>query len=492
MNLDTLISNDAGVRRTLIIFLLLQVLIWTIVPYHFAISLPLDVVSDGITWGREWQWGYFKHPPMQAWLNEAFFVGLGDIGPFLLSQLAVISTYVLVFLLGRKMVPTREALIATLLLYAVYYFSIPSPEFNNNIAQLPLWALAAFAYYQALSDHKLRWWSLLGLAAGLGGLTKYSMIVIVFAIIAHALSSAKSRKVFATPGPYVAILISLAVVFPHIIWLFDNKFPTFTYAASRAGHDPGLFDRLFDPIRFVISQIVTSLLCIIVAIAIGLLRPIPLPSWRDENFRFLVFLGLGPCLITATLSLVSGFGLRDMWGTPMWDLTGLLIVYAMKPRWSFVSMRALLSWIAALFVVLPLCYILATSWGPELEGFPSRTEWPDRAMAKAFSKEWKARVNGPLDIIAGNAWLAGLIAMRMHHQPSVFIDASYYKAPWITPHRLKDEGALVVWQIRKTNAPPARLNLKGLRVMGEKTFAWPREPATPPLKVGWGILPPNP
>lgn len=491
MNLDTLVSGDSGIRRTLIVFLLLHLAIWTIVPYSFAISLPLDVVSDGITWGREWQWGYFKHPPMQAWLNEAFFIALGDIGPFLLSQLAVIATYVLVFLLGRKMMPAREALIATLLLYAVYYFSIPTPEFNNNIAQLPLWALAAFAYYQALSSSKLRWWSLLGLAAGLGGLTKYSMIVIIFAIVAHALSSKNTRKVFATVGPYIAIFISLLVVLPHIVWLIDNKFPTFTYAADRAGHDPGLFDRLFDPIKFVISQIVTSLLCIVVAIAIGLLRPAPLPSWRDENFRFLIFLGLGPCIITAALSLISGFGLRDMWGTPMWDLTGLLIVYAMKPRWPFVSMHKLLSWIGALFVVLPLCYVLATSWGPELEGFPSRTEWPDRAMANAFSKEWKAHVNSSLDIIAGNAWLAGLIAMRLHQQPSVFIDASYYKSPWITPQRLQREGALVVWQIRKTAAPPERLNLKGLRVMGEKDFPWPRQPTSSPLRVGWGIVPPN-
>ncbi len=492
MKLSSLINEDSGIRRIFFAFLLLQILIWTIVPYSFSISLPLDVVSDGITWGREWQWGYFKHPPMQAWLNEAFFVVLGDIGPFLLSQLAVVATYALIFALGRKMMPAREALIGTLLLYAVYYFSIPTPEFNNNIAQLPLWALAAYSYYQALNFSRLRWWALLGIAAGLGGLTKYSMVVIIFAIIAHALSSSKTRKVFATPGPYLAIVISLVVVSPHIVWLIDNNFPTFTYAARRAGHDPGLFDRFFDPVRFVISQFVTNLLCIVVAAAIGLLRPIPLPSWRDENFRFLVFLGIGPCAITAMLSLVSGFGLRDMWGTPMWDLTGLLIVYAMKPRWPSISTRALFNWIAALFVVLPFSYVLATSWGPELEGFPSRTEWPDRAMANAFAREWKAHTHRPLQIIAGNAWLAGLIAMRMTHRPSVFIDASFYKSPWITHDRLKREGALVVWQIRKTTAPPARLNLDGLQIIGEEQFTWPREPSTPPLKVGWGILPPKP
>jgi hypothetical protein len=34
-------------------------------------SLPLDVVSDGLSWGHEWQWGYYKHPPLPSWEVEA-------------------------------------------------------------------------------------------------------------------------------------------------------------------------------------------------------------------------------------------------------------------------------------------------------------------------------------------------------------------------------------------------------------------------------------
>lgn len=491
MNANASLTGESNVRRVLLVFLLLQLLIWTVVPYLFSISLPLDVVSDGISWGHEWQWGYFKHPPMQAWLNESFFVVLGDLGPFLLSQLTVVATYLMIFALGRKMMPDRQALIGTLLLGSVYYFSIPTPEFNNNVAQLPLWALAEYSYYQALNTSRLRWWALLGVATGLGGLTKYAMIVLIFAIIAHALSSHRTRKVFGELGPYLAIIVSIVIVSPHIVWLVKNNFPTFTYAAHRAGKNRGIVDLLFDPLRFIISQLVTNLLCLIVAATIGLLRPVSLSSWRDDNFRFLIFLGLGPCIITAALSLMSGFGLRDMWGMPMWDLTGLLVVYAMKSRWPMVSMRALYGWIAALFLILPFSYVLATSWGPEWEGVPTRTEWPDREMARTFSTEWEAHVHAPLKIVAGNGWLAGLIAMRMTPRPSVFINASFRKSPWITKARLKHEGALIVWRIRKATSPPSDLDLKGLHVMGQKTFAWPREPSTPPLKVGWGILPPG-
>lgn len=114
--------------HNLLHFILAQIVIWTVVPWLAGVSLPLDVVSDGLGWGHEWQWGYFKHPPLPSWFAEASFDALGDIGPFLLSQLAIAITYAFVFLIGRAMMPAREALIGTLLLAGVYYFSIPTPE----------------------------------------------------------------------------------------------------------------------------------------------------------------------------------------------------------------------------------------------------------------------------------------------------------------------------------------------------------------------------
>src|SRR5215469_9198868 len=64
-----------------------QLVFWTFIPLMLATSLPLDVVSDGLSWGHEWQWGYYKHPPLPSWTVELFFEWLGDAGPFLLSQI---------------------------------------------------------------------------------------------------------------------------------------------------------------------------------------------------------------------------------------------------------------------------------------------------------------------------------------------------------------------------------------------------------------------
>lgn len=484
--------NRLSPPTLLLILAGLQLLVWTILPWLTAISLPLDVTSDGLGWGHEWQWGYFKHPPLPPWEVEAVYGLFGDIGPFLLSQIAIVLTYVFVYLLGSELMSKREALIGTVLLVGVYYFSIPTPEFNHNVAQMPVWAFAAYAYTKALRSNGLRWWALLGLAGGIALLTKYASAILFLAMLAHMLTTPSARRALLRPGPYLALVVLAAVASPHILWLVHNHFPTFHYAEARAGHAEGAIYRIVAPFRFLLSQLATLAPCLIVAAAAGLLgrtREVPSPV-RDENFRLLLFLGIGPALITALLSLLTGFGIRDMWGAPMWNLTGLIIVAAMRARRARVSLPRLAAWTAALFVILPFAYVLATSIGPSFLGKPSRTQWPDRAMAARLEADWISATHRPLDIVAGDGWLAGLIALRTVPRASVFVDADPHHAPWITPARLAREGALVVWQTRGSDSPPPGLILPGMKIMGVETFDWPSEPRAKPLRVGYAILPP--
>lgn len=187
---------------------------------------------------------------------------------------------------------------------------------------MPVWAWASYSYLRAIRDRRWYFWTMLGLAAGVAVLTKYASAVLFLAMLAHMLSTRKTASLFATVGPYLALAVMLVVIAPHLVWLVHNHFTTFTYAEARAGHGASIVHRIVEPFHFLLSQLATLLPALIVAAAIGLLRRVKLPSLEDENFRFLVFLGLGPALITALLSLLSGFGIRDMWGAPMWNLTG--------------------------------------------------------------------------------------------------------------------------------------------------------------------------
>jgi hypothetical protein len=313
-------------------------------------------------------------------------------------------------------------------------------------------------------------------------------------MLVHMVSTRSVRGAFATPGPYLAIVLLFAVMAPHLVWLVHNHFPTLNYVQARAGRAPGLLAHVLVPLKFLLSQMVDLLPCLLLAACAGLLRFLPrsaLPSPADDDVRLLLFLGLGPALLTALLSLVTGYGIRDMWGAPMWNWTGLLLVALMRARRAKLSLPALYAGVAVLFVLLPLAYALATSFVPEWKGRPSRTQWPDRALAQTLSRAWTAQTGSPVRIVAGDGWLGGLIAMRLTPRASVFTDADPHHAPWITPPRLSRDGALVVWQVRGSVAPPPGLALKGLEIEGVKSFAWPDEPNAAPLRIGWGIVRPK-
>jgi hypothetical protein len=468
---------------------LAQIAIWTLVPFWAGRSLPLDVVSDGLAWGHEWQWGYFKHPPLPSWEVETFFDAFGDIGPYFLSQISIALTYVFVFLLGRKLMPARWAAAGTLLTACVYFFSVPTPEFNHNVAQMPLWAAAIYFYYVAITERSARWWLLLGATCGLALLTKYASAVLMLTIAIDFFCSAKRRALMWTVGPWLTLIASALLISPHVAWLYHNHFPTISYATHRAGETHGIVSRLLAPLRFLLSQLV-DISPVIVAAAIAgfvgrdsLRQVVP-----DEKLRFLATFAVGPAVLTAALSLLAGLGLRDMWGAPMWSLVGLLTVYVFRSRWSRVRWRRLIACVGFAFVATALAHLLATAIVPAMRGRPSRTQWPDREMATAFADAYRHETGKPLRIVAADGWLGGLIAMRDPSRPSVFTDGSMQESPWITPDRLAHDGALVLW--RGNGLAPARLMaLNGFKAIGAKSFAWPGNPHAPKLDIAWGIVP---
>ena len=50
--------------------LVLHLLIWTLLPLLLSHNLQLDLVED-LALGREWQLGYWKHPPLPWWAADA-------------------------------------------------------------------------------------------------------------------------------------------------------------------------------------------------------------------------------------------------------------------------------------------------------------------------------------------------------------------------------------------------------------------------------------
>src|SRR6188472_1049749 len=184
--------------------LVLHAVVWTALPALLYANLPLDLI-EALTYGREWQLGYDKLPPLPWWLVEIVYRLAGhDFAYYLLAQAAVVTALWLVFLTARPIAGPIGALIAVLIVDGLHYFSYTAAKFNHDVMQLPFWALAGFAFHRALRGRQTADWPLLGLAAGMALWAKYFVVVLVAPMAVFLLVDRDARKTLSTPGPYVA------------------------------------------------------------------------------------------------------------------------------------------------------------------------------------------------------------------------------------------------------------------------------------------------
>src|SRR5256885_1606377 len=65
--------------------------VWTALPILIYRNLQLDL-AEGLALGREWQLGYWKHPPLPWWIDEAAYRLIGDErAVYILGPLAAIA-----------------------------------------------------------------------------------------------------------------------------------------------------------------------------------------------------------------------------------------------------------------------------------------------------------------------------------------------------------------------------------------------------------------
>ncbi|MBY0564807.1 MAG: glycosyltransferase family 39 protein [Hyphomonadaceae bacterium] len=462
--IDTLLARP---ERALFALALLQMLFWTLAPALSHSAPPLDVV-EMYAWGREGVVATFKHPNLPGLVLEPTRWLTGEAGwpAYLVSQLFVVMTFAAVFALGRAMMDAPRALAGTLLLTGVYFFSWPTPEFNHNVAQMPLWALIALALWQAATTGRWAWWAALGVFAGLSLWAKYSSAIVLVVAAAWILWDEQARRRLFTPGPWIALVAFLAMAAPQAFWLVDSGFAPFAYAARRA--DVGEWYAAFE---FLLTFALQHLPMAIMLLAAGLFGAAAASAPAKPERRalhFLLLLGLGPPLLMAAGALLTGAGIRSPWATPMASLSGLLAVALLSERFTAARLRGLAIGACVMIVVFSTLYFAHMRYGVAFTGKPLRGNWPQAEISAHFEDLWRERTNGaPLRIVAGDIWTAGMIAMDGPNPPSVLINGDLTISPWVSEADLRRDGALVVWSGRQ---PAALAELIGARQVGQWGF----------------------
>jgi 4-amino-4-deoxy-L-arabinose transferase-like glycosyltransferase len=350
-------------QATFAVFLALHFLVWTALPALLYPNLPLDLI-EALTYGREWQLGYDKLPPLPWWLVEiAYRVTGHDFAYYLLAQISVVAAFALVFIMARPLVGTLGALITVLFLDGLHYFNFTAVKFNHDVIQLPFWALAGLTFHRALRGNRTLDWVLLGLAVGISLWAKYFVVVLAVPMLLFVVLDRKARQSLTSPGPYIAMAVAMIVIAPHLIWLLRNDFLPLAYAEHRAALSRGWYDHLWHPLQFGISQIFFLIPSFLIAV------PLFLPSHTvtepsigryadDYDKRIVSWLAFGPMVTVLAIAVISGRGTVAMWGYPLWLFLGLWLVLTAGNALTYGRFsRVLIIW-GVVFACFALAFII--------------------------------------------------------------------------------------------------------------------------------------
>lgn len=495
-------SPDA---RNALLFVGILTLIWALVPSLLFSNPPLDVV-EGFAWGREMALGYTKHPPMQAWLLELSFRVTGGhvFGAYILSQLSIAATYGFIWALARRLgYSQRQAFWSLLLSSLVFYFTFPTPEFNPNVLQMPVWAGMIYLFHKALRGGKITDWILLGVLAAFGLYTKYFVALLIGAIGLYVLAVPGARRHLATFGPWLTIIVATALFAPHVAWIVETDFLTFRYAAARSVEAGSWVSHVLNPLNFLAGQVANHAALLLAVIAgFSIARPRfafsnfrkKLPRFTDSDTLFLFWFALLPLAVLLLASAVTGNEFKQMWGMPMFPLSGLLAVHLLNiPHGSWAHPKRAFAIALVAHSVAIGALIGQATLEPYLKHKPTRLHFPGQEIAETLTADWYRQTGKPLTTVAGDMWSAAQLTLFSPDRPSMLLDLNYDISPWIDRKVAEEGGILIVWQSRNAAAamPEAyRQRYPNSEIAGTRAFRYQTGADVPPVHFSWAIVPP--
>jgi len=476
-------------------FLALHFLVWTALPSLLYPNLPLDLI-EALTYGREWQLGYDKLPPLPWWLVEIVHRTFGaDIAYYALAQAAVVIAFIFVWATARRIVGATGAFIAVLIIDGMHYFQYTAVKFNHDVIQLPFWALAGYAFYAALKSGRLGYWLLLGIAFGGALWAKYFVIVLAAPYALFVLFDRKARPALATAGPWFTAAIALIIAAPHVMWLFQTDFLPFAYAEHRAAPVRGFIDHIVHPAFFAGSQIFFMLPSLFIAAALVWPRDkaATLPDDGTDAFdrRIVTLLAFGPGAAMIALAAVSGRGTFAMWGYPLWLFAGLWIVMAARATLDAARLRRIGAAWGAVFVVFALVFIANYAVLPSFDHRYRAVFFPGDRLGEELTRRFHSATGEPLRYVIGTMWDGGNLAHYSPDQPQVLIDGLPQRAPWIDLGEVRKKGAIVVWTESNPSALPSQFAAVAPGAELGTPFDLPMRRGAGTVHVGWAVLKPQ-
>jgi Dolichyl-phosphate-mannose-protein mannosyltransferase len=484
--------------RVLAAVLALHLLIWTLLPILLCPNLQLDL-SEDLAYGKEWQLGYWKHPPLPWWAADLLYRLIGHVDAvYVLGPLAAVACFYGVWLLAREVTDKLTALVAVLALEGIHFYNFSVVKFAHDQMQLPFWAFTGLFFYRALVRGRSFDWALAGVFLAGAFWSKYAAFALAAALGLFLLLDPFARRAWRSPGPYVMAAAFAIVIAPNAWWLVTHDFLPFQYVDARARVAAHWYHYLLYPLQWTGSQLQTlvpalALLALLYRRSDARASP-PVGELAAFNRRYVTVLALGPFLVTTLVAALLGRLAIAMWGYPLWSFAPLALLLWFKPGDEPLPRRRFAAGAIAALAAFPLIYAAVEIGEPFVRDRPKATQFPGQAMADAITRAWHEKYGTPIIYAGGTEFAVNNLAVYSPDRPHLLPHGNPKLAPWVDMRDLARRGAVLVWEedhlraaLDNWRATFGQVEVQPVLVLARK--AW--RPVAP-VRVLYAFVPPRP
>jgi len=366
-------------------------------------------VLEAWTFGRSFDWGSAKHPPLMGWVARAW-TSVFPLTDWSLQLLALVNSAIglwFVDRISRRFVTGDKRIIVLLLLLLPPTYQFFAQRFNANAVLLPLWPLATYCFLRSFETRKAGWAAAAGATAALAMLGKYYSFFLIGSFVFAAICHPQRRAYFGSKAPWISAGVGLVALGPHLHWLATTGARPFTYALMEHGGKT-FFGALNEAFLFVLEAALSLALpaCLWAAIAGRRLKMLPRDFRQmDPGLLLLFWVTVGTIVFPAIAAIVVGAHMPGVWASQGLFLFVVIVVcstsYSIE-RFYTVNLIVIVAGIAlvAVFVVAPL-HAFYRNTHPLDEG---RNFY--RLSALELTRLWHSQVDVPLPIVGGEEGLA--------------------------------------------------------------------------------------
>lgn len=295
---------------------------------RLAVGMNADLVEDEAyyrLWGLYPALGYYDHPPMVAywiWMGQAL-VGDTALGVRLISILSAAIGSAVLWRTAKILFDIRVAGWAVLLFNASLLIGVGSLLATPDAPSVFFWGLALWCMAELSRSRNANWWLGTGIFAGLGLLSKYSVLFLGAGIVLWILWVPENRRYLLSWQLWLGGALAILIFSPVLYWNANHEWISFTkqfgrsvvtgYTAKYIGEFIGAVAGLLNPVVFILA-------------VVGAWRVVGQAVKRDKAASLLVLTVL-PFLIYLTYHSLHS-RVQGNWPTPLYPTLAIFAALA--------------------------------------------------------------------------------------------------------------------------------------------------------------------